>query len=71
MMMGRGCMNAQLLPTIFGSLLLIALMIARFIDFVDNLAIRGVIFVVVGILIFSQGFFYVRTKRKKVLLENK
>jgi hypothetical protein len=70
-MMGRGCMNAHLLPTIIGSLLLIALMIARFIDFVDNLAVRGVIFLVVGILIFSQGFFYVRSKKKRALQENK
>ncbi|MCE5341389.1 MAG: DUF2157 domain-containing protein [Planctomycetaceae bacterium] len=70
-MMGRGCMNAYLMPTIFGSLLLIAIMIARFIDFVDNLALRGVIFLVVGILIFSQGFFYVRAKKEKALQENK
>lgn len=70
-MMARGCMNAYLIPTIFGSLLLIALMIARFIDFVDDLAVRGMIFVVVGILIFSQGFFYVRAKKEKVLQENK
>jgi uncharacterized membrane protein len=70
-MMARGCMNAYLTPTIFGSLLLIALMIARFMDFVDNLAVRGVIFLVVGILIFSQGFFYVRAKREIALQENK
>jgi hypothetical protein len=29
------------------------------------------VFVVAGILIFSQGFFYVQSKKKKALQENK
>lgn len=70
MMMARGCVKSYLVPTIIGSLLLIALMIARFTDFFDNLANRGFVFITVGILIFSQSFFYIKFKKKKVLQEN-
>jgi hypothetical protein len=70
-MMAKGCMNAVLSQTIIGSLLLIALVIARFTDLFDSLAVRGLIFVIVGILVFSQGFFYVRSKRKKASQEIK
>ena len=71
MMMAKGCMNAAMGQTIIGSLLLMALMIARFTDLFGNLAIRGLIFVIVGILIFGQGFFYVRSKKKKALQKTK
>jgi hypothetical protein len=71
MLMARGCMNAVLNQTTLGSLLLIALVIARFTDLFDSLAVRGLIFIIVGILIFSQGFFYIRFKKQKALQENK
>jgi len=71
MLMARGCMDAILNQTIVGSLLLIALVIARFTDLFNSLAVRGLIFVIVGVLIFSQGFFYVRSKKKKTLQENR
>jgi uncharacterized membrane protein len=70
MLMGRGCMNAVLSQATIGSILLIALVIARFTDLFNSLAVRGLIFVVVGILIFSQGFFYIRSKKKKTLQES-
>lgn len=70
MLMGRGCLNVRLIPVIIGSLFIIALMIARFTDFIDNLAVRGLIFVVIGILIFGQGFFYIHSKKKKALRES-
>jgi uncharacterized membrane protein len=69
-LMARGCMNAVLGQTTIGSILLIALVIARFTDLFDSLAVRGLIFVIVGILIFSQGFFYIRSKKKKSLQES-
>ena len=71
MLMARGCINAVLGQTAIGSILLIALVIARFTDLFNSLAVRGLIFVIVGVLIFSQGFFYIRSKKKKALQENK
>lgn len=71
MRMAKGCMEANLRQTAIGSLLLVALIIARFTDLFDSLAVRGLVFVVAGILIFSQGFFYVQSKKKKALQENK
>ena len=41
MLMAKGCMNAVLGQTIIGSLLLIALVIARFTDLFNSLAVRG------------------------------
>lgn len=62
-MMARGCRDVKLLPTIIGSVMLAALAFARYFDLFENLALRGSIFIVVGIILFSQGFFYVRAKR--------
>ncbi len=70
MLMARGCMNAVLSQTTIGSILLIVLVIARFTDLFDSLAVRGLIFIIVGVLIFSQGFFYIRSKKKKALQES-
>lgn len=67
-LMARGCMKADLKQTSIGSIMLIALVIARFCDLFSSLAVRGLIFVIVGILIFSQGFFYIRSKKKKALV---
>jgi uncharacterized membrane protein len=63
-MMARGCRDVKLVPAILGSLLLAALTVARYFDLFDSLAIRGVVFIVVGIVLFSQGFFYIRAKKK-------
>ncbi|MFA6187247.1 MAG: DUF2157 domain-containing protein [Phycisphaerae bacterium] len=71
MMMAKGCMDVKLSRVIVGSLLLAALVVARFFDFFESLAVRGAVFVVVGVLIFSQGFFYIKSKKKKALQENK
>jgi hypothetical protein len=71
MLVARGCRSAVLGQTAMGSILLIALAIARFTDLFGSLAVRGLIFVIVGVLIFSQGFFYIRSKRKKALQESK
>jgi hypothetical protein len=64
-MMARGCRDVKLLPAIFGSLLLAALTIARYFDLFDSLAIRGFVFIGVGIILFAQGFFYIRAKKKQ------
>jgi hypothetical protein len=64
-MMARGCRDVKLVPAIVGSLLLAALTIARYFDLFDSLAIRGFIFIAVGIILFAQGFFYIRAKKKQ------
>jgi hypothetical protein len=70
MMMASGCKETNATRTILGSVGLAALTVARFTDLFDSLAVRGLIFVIVGILIFVQGFFYVSSKKKKALQEN-
>ena len=70
MMMAGGCKEINAARTILGSVGLAALTIARFTDLFESLAVRGLIFVIVGILIFAQGFFYVSSKKKKALQEN-
>jgi uncharacterized membrane protein len=64
-MMARGCRDVKLVPAMVGSLLLAALTIARYFDLFDSLAVRGVVFIVVGIILFGQGFFYIRSKKKQ------
>ncbi len=70
MMMASGCKQANAFRTILGAVGLAALTVARFTDLFDSLAVRGLIFVIVGTLIFVQGFFYLSSKKKKALQEN-
>jgi uncharacterized membrane protein len=64
-MMARGCRDVKIVPAIVGSLLLAALTIARYFDLFDSLAIRGFVFIAVGVILFAQGFFYIRAKKKQ------
>lgn len=64
LMMGRGCRDGQIAPTVVGSLMLIALTIGRYVDLFESLFTRGIIFVIVGVLIFAEGIFYVRSRKK-------
>ncbi len=68
-MMARGCRDVKLEPAILGSLLLAVLTVARYFDLFESLAVRGFVFIVVGIVLFGQGFFYVRSKKKQVRQE--
>lgn len=70
MMMADGCKQTNVMRTVFGALGLAVLTAARFTDMFDSLAVRGLIFVIVGILVFAQGFFYLSSKKKKALQEN-
>jgi hypothetical protein len=70
MMMAGGCKEINVSRVILGSVGLAALTVARFTDLFESLAVRGLIFVIVGILIFVQGFFYLSSKKKKALQEN-
>lgn len=62
-MMARGCRDVKIVPAIVGSLLLAALTTARYFDLFDSLAVRGMVFIVVGVILFAQGFFYLRAKK--------
>jgi len=64
MLMAKGCKEVKPAMAMAGALLLAALTFARFTDLFESLATRGVIFIVVGIILFSQGFFYIRTKKR-------
>jgi uncharacterized membrane protein len=60
--MVRGCRASNLALTVRGSLVLAAVLLARYFDLFDSLAIRGLIFVIFGGALFAEGFFYRRIK---------
>ena len=62
--MARGCREGLLRPTLLGSLLLVALTAARYFDWLENLAIRGLIFLLVGGLLFTEGILFRRARRR-------
>ena len=64
-LMTRGCKEGLLGPTLLGSVLLMMLMFARYFDLLDNLLLRGSVFIVVGIAIFVQGLIYRRVRRQR------
>jgi uncharacterized membrane protein len=64
MMMAKGCKEVNATMAIAGAILLAALTIARFTDLFESMATRGMVFIAVGIILFGQGFFYVRTKKR-------
>ena len=64
MWMARGCREGELRPVILGSLLLVALVAARYFDLFESLALRGLIFLIVGGVLFAEGFFYRRASQR-------
>jgi len=46
-----------------GSLLLAAVVLARFFDLFESLAVRGLIFVVLGAVLLAEGFYYRKLRR--------
>ncbi|OGV62278.1 MAG: hypothetical protein A2283_17640 [Lentisphaerae bacterium RIFOXYA12_FULL_48_11] len=65
-MMVRGCRHGLLQPTVVGSVLLIIYMITRYFDLFHSLLVRGLVFIVAGVVIFGQGILYSRAKSRKV-----
>lgn len=61
---GRGCREGLLRPTLLGSLLLVALVAARYFDLFENLAVRGVVFLVVGGLLIGEGIAFRRARQR-------
>ncbi len=64
LMMGRGCRDGEMASTVVGSLMLIALTIGRYVDLFESLIVRGVVFIVVGAILFAEGIFYIRSRKK-------
>lgn len=63
--MVRGCREGRLRPTVLGSLLLSAVMLARYFDLFDSLALRGLAFLVLGGVLFAEGFYYRHLRRSE------
>jgi len=64
-MLARGCRLAMLKPTVIGSILLLVYAFSRYFDLFHSLLERGLVFIVVGALIFGQGILYSRAKSRK------
>ncbi|MEO6005868.1 MAG: DUF2157 domain-containing protein [Opitutus sp.] len=62
MWMMRGCRDGALRSTVLGSLVFASLVFARYFDLFESLAIRGLVFLVVGGVLFAEGFFYRRLR---------
>lgn len=64
MWMARGCRQGELKPMVLGSVLLLALVAARYFDLFESLAWRGLTFLIVGGVVFTEGFFYRRARQQ-------
>lgn len=62
--MVRGCRDGVLRQTVRGSLLFAAVVLARFFDLPGTLASRGVVFIVLGGVLFAEGFYYRKLRRE-------
>lgn len=64
MWMARGCREGELKRVILGSLLLVALVFARYFDLFESLAARGLVFLIIGGVLFAEGFYYRRARQR-------
>jgi uncharacterized membrane protein len=64
-LMAQGVRRAEMRAVALGCVLLIALTGARYVDLFDSLLARGLAFLVVGAVLFVEGFLYARGKRAK------
>jgi hypothetical protein len=69
LMMGRGCRDGEMAPTVVGSLMLIALTIGRYVDLFESLIARGIVFIVIGAILFAEGIFYIKMKKLRTKTE--
>jgi uncharacterized membrane protein len=63
-LMTQGCRDGRLKATVIGSVLLVAVVVARYFDLFDSLLIRGLVFVVLGGVLLAEGVMYARMKRR-------
>jgi uncharacterized membrane protein len=64
MWMWRGCRESQLKSTVVGSVLLAAVVLARYFDLFDNFASRGFAFIILGGLFIAEAMYYRKIKRE-------
>jgi len=62
MWMVRGCREGQMRLVVLGSVCFAALIFARYFDLFESLAVRGTVFLVLGGVLFAEGFFYRRLR---------
>lgn len=62
--MWRGCQETRLKPTVVGSLLLAALVFARYFDLFQSLAERGFAFILLGTIFMIEAFYYRKMRRE-------
>jgi uncharacterized membrane protein len=65
MWMWRGCQESRLGPTVVGSLLLSAIVLARYFDLFQSLASRGLAFILLGGIFIAEAMFYRKMKQSK------
>jgi uncharacterized membrane protein len=65
MWMWRGCQESRLGPTVVGSLLLSAIVLARYFDLFQSLASRGLAFIILGGIFIAEAMFYRKMKQAK------
>jgi uncharacterized membrane protein len=63
MWMWRGCNESRLRPTVIGSLLLGAVVLARYFDLFQSLAARGLAFILLGGIFMAEAMYYRRNRR--------
>ena len=64
MWMWRGCRESRLQPTVLGSLLLAAVVLARYFDLFEDFASRGIAFIILGGILIGEAFYYRKVKRE-------
>ena len=61
--MGRGCQCGSVKQTTFGSIMFVALAFGRYFDLFESLAVRGLVFLLVGALLIAEGIFFMRGRK--------
>jgi uncharacterized membrane protein len=63
MWMWRGCGESELRPTVIGSLILAAVVLARYFDLFQSLAARGFAFILLGGIFLVEALYYRKNRR--------
>jgi uncharacterized membrane protein len=64
--MASGCRNGFLRLVLLGSVLFVALSVARYFDLFESLATRGAVFLLVGAMLVGEAVFFFRRKRSRL-----
>lgn len=64
-MMVRGCKEGMGNPTMIGSVLLVLLLVSRYFDLFESLLVRGLVFILIGGVLLTEGILFARAKRRK------